>query len=712
MTFLSLGWLLGLPLVLLPIIIHLLNRFRHRAVDWAAMDFLLKALSKQRRRLEMETLILLAVRTLAVLLLVLAMARPLATGTARLLAGSAERRLALLVDNSASMAATSQNGDTLLASCVNAARETVERVVVCRQADLIAFADKTKTVFQGSPSRLVADAEAVFGRVAQGYGKGSPAAALDRALKLAESAPEAAYTITLFTDAQRSNWRSTPASRWQALARRALELENTPALVVVVDRPRMTNNPAIVSAEVPGWSLMSPDQVTVSVQIANHGTEAGQTQLALYDADNLLVQPRQIDLGPGQSTVLELELAPSDIQTGRLRCELSSDAFEMDNRRFLVFNEEMKPRILIVNGEPASTSSEDEVFRLKTLLAPKANGASETVGTRVIASGHLASTELQPFQAVVLANVRELKSAESKQLADFVTSGGYLIVFLGDRVNAGNYNKILFAGQTRLIPAKLKKARTTDPLPMRIPETPDDILSRLRRFGMKLNNIRTHTFFEIDKATLSDRTTVLATFADENSSPAVLRQPVGRGFVVLITTTADTEWGNLPLDPSGAILIHELIAEATQTKARTSCIEVGQPIRVDWTLEHADGKFTVTDSRGTSTRVNVKPRSGRYRLVVSHTEAPGFYEVASRDKRELLAANISPDESDMSALSEAQIQALLPGLTVKVAKTSAANRAAIIAEGEQGALWPALVAIALGLFVAELAMAQHFSRMR
>src|SRR5438270_11708352 len=58
----------------LPVIIHLLNRKRFRIVTWAAMRFLLAAQKKNTRRMRIEQLILLAIRTLIVLLLVCAMA--------------------------------------------------------------------------------------------------------------------------------------------------------------------------------------------------------------------------------------------------------------------------------------------------------------------------------------------------------------------------------------------------------------------------------------------------------------------------------------------------------------------------------------------------------------------------------------------------------------------------------------------------------------
>ena len=77
-------------LIALPIIIHLLNRRRFKTVTWAAMDFLMRAMRKNRRRLEFEQWILLAMRCLLVFLLRLVLARPM--GCEKIVAGRANRR--------------------------------------------------------------------------------------------------------------------------------------------------------------------------------------------------------------------------------------------------------------------------------------------------------------------------------------------------------------------------------------------------------------------------------------------------------------------------------------------------------------------------------------------------------------------------------------------------------------------------------------------
>src|ERR1043166_3023581 len=55
-------------LISAPIIIHLINRMRFRRIRWAAMEFLLKAQKRMRKRLIIEQLILLALRCLLVAL--------------------------------------------------------------------------------------------------------------------------------------------------------------------------------------------------------------------------------------------------------------------------------------------------------------------------------------------------------------------------------------------------------------------------------------------------------------------------------------------------------------------------------------------------------------------------------------------------------------------------------------------------------------------
>ena len=75
MQFLSPFLLPGLILAGVPILIHLLNRRRFIVVDWAPMKYLKLTIRTNRRRMQIEQLILLALRTLLMILIVLTVAR-------------------------------------------------------------------------------------------------------------------------------------------------------------------------------------------------------------------------------------------------------------------------------------------------------------------------------------------------------------------------------------------------------------------------------------------------------------------------------------------------------------------------------------------------------------------------------------------------------------------------------------------------------------
>src|SRR4030081_3242128 len=96
----------GAALVSIPIIIHILNRRRFKVVSWAAMEHLLQAMRKNRRRLKFEQWLLLATRCALLVLLGAALARPLScdNNTLASLAGQRNGLHVLVIDNSYSMA--------------------------------------------------------------------------------------------------------------------------------------------------------------------------------------------------------------------------------------------------------------------------------------------------------------------------------------------------------------------------------------------------------------------------------------------------------------------------------------------------------------------------------------------------------------------------------------------------------------------------------
>jgi hypothetical protein len=103
MIFLQPWLLLALPLVLLPVIIHLINQWRFQTIPWAAMMFLLAAHKMARGYSRIRQWLIMLLRVLAIAALLFAVSRPLAGGWLGLAAGEQGDTTLILLDRSPSM---------------------------------------------------------------------------------------------------------------------------------------------------------------------------------------------------------------------------------------------------------------------------------------------------------------------------------------------------------------------------------------------------------------------------------------------------------------------------------------------------------------------------------------------------------------------------------------------------------------------------------
>jgi hypothetical protein len=110
MSFLQPVLLAALPLVALPIIIHLINQRRYQTIRWGAMMFLLAANRMSRGFARLRQWLIMAFRMAAIAGLIFAISRPLAGGWLGLTAGGRPDTTIVILDRSPSMQESSQGG--------------------------------------------------------------------------------------------------------------------------------------------------------------------------------------------------------------------------------------------------------------------------------------------------------------------------------------------------------------------------------------------------------------------------------------------------------------------------------------------------------------------------------------------------------------------------------------------------------------------------
>jgi hypothetical protein len=135
MSFLAPLFFIGLGAIVVPILVHLIQRERKRVVEFPSLMFIQKIPYQSVRRRRIRHWFLLLMRAAAIALIVAAFARPFFPGgVSALAAAGGNRELAILLDNSASMG----YGDRWQRA-VDAARRAVDSMTTGDRATLVLF---------------------------------------------------------------------------------------------------------------------------------------------------------------------------------------------------------------------------------------------------------------------------------------------------------------------------------------------------------------------------------------------------------------------------------------------------------------------------------------------------------------------------------------------------------------------------------------------
>jgi hypothetical protein len=640
-------WMLwALPAVLLPLIIHLLNRLRYKTVHWGAMIFLLKANRSATRRAKIRQYLLLACRMLIILFLIWAMARPLIGGWLGAAAGGAPETVVILLDRSASMEARggeqpeSKRGHALALLAQAAKQSAGSRFVllenVLRQPLEIADASALASMQMAEPTDTAADIPAMF------------RAALDY---LATNKPGSAE-VWLASDLQTSNWRPESAE-WQDVAARFAGL------------------PQEVRVRILDLSAPPGHNVSVAVKAADlrvRDAKSGKAQLSLSlelkaDAERKGAVPllitrdgakSQIDLSLNsavQRQTLKFELPK--IEPGWGKVELPADDALTDNAAYFVFAPPVPLRATIV-GEGQSAQ------RLQFAAAP-----DKTRTDRIAELVAVSRAEAINWKesALIVWTGSPPNEAVAKLLQSWVEGGGVLLCFPpGGDAGSGPLGIAWSASE-----AAQKDA------PFRVTAW-DDLDGPLARTdsGAALPLAR----LEVQRRQLpatDDTTHVFATFAD--GRPFLAGRKLGAGRIFTCATQPDAEWGSLGEGFVLLPMVQRLLALGGQRLSPPTMALAGewQPDPEEtWTAVETD-----------------KRRDWRWHA--------GVYQSGTRR----IALN-RPDSEDAPELVE---RTRLPELLRGVKLTVMAGALELKADRLQSEIWPAMILVAMLCMCAEMLLA-------
>lgn len=432
MSFLQPWMLFALPVIALPIIIHLINQWRYRTVRWGAMRFLLAATRMSRGYARIRQWLILAARTLAIGGLIFAVSRPLSSGWLSLAAGGRVDTTIVVLDRSPSM---QQKGRGTPQSKLDAGLKQLQTTLGLLRSNrwiLIDSVHNKPIEFDavGALSELV-EVEPVSASA-------DMPALLQTAFEYIRDNRSGRSEVWILSDVRRNDW-DADGSRWSAIRDSFLELPQTVRFHLLGYPDIDSGNRSIRVTEARRARTASGYELLLSLRIEQSSADEGTEKI-----------PVQIEIAGGRSEFLvELTGTETDIRNhavpldgpsprGWGRVSLPTDSNPTDDEFFFVFDQPPPRKSLIVTDDP-------EGIRPLVLAASIPAEDDVQTGVETLAADQLAGVDWEGI-ALVLWQAPLPTGTFARELEFFVRRGGMLLCFPPDEPDDATFAGIAWTG--------------------------------------------------------------------------------------------------------------------------------------------------------------------------------------------------------------------------------------------------------------------------
>ena len=675
MTFLAPLFLAGLVALGIPVLIHLIQRERKNVVTFPSLMFIRRIPYSSIRRRRIHNWALLLLRLAALALIVAAFARPFLRSTSLVAAAGGARDAIILLDRSYSMG----HGDQW-DRAKRAAVDAIDKLADGDRGTLIVFAGSAEIAVQPTNDKGRLRSEVTAAQLSSGATRFGPALKLAGSLLAASNMPR--REVILISDFQRSGW--SPGD--------GLRLPTGTVLTPVSVQGGTVKNLAVTPVTIQRDTSSGQDRITVTTGVLNRSEEAVTDLPVSLELDGHVAQSVRVSVQPNGSASATFPPSTLIAPNTRGTVRIGDDGLARDNAFYFVLSPPKPVPVTLVGG---TRGARDTMLYLARALAIGETPRFE-VGTR---TAEELTDEVLGRSRIVILNDASPSEAVAARLKRFVDNGGGLLVVYGSQAAwPASAADLLPATPAGTVDRSRGAAGTLGNLefghaifePFRAPRSGDFSAAR---------------FYSYRSVTPAKDAQTLARFDD--GAPAVVERAVGRGRVLLWTSTLDLYWNDLALKPVYLPFVHQLARRLADYRERANWATVGQVI--DLSQEGDPTKQRVALAPG-GQRIPLEGETGR----VLELNEQGYYEIREQGRQSqlvtLVASNVELAESDRTAVDPAEIVAAVVG--GPAAPTGRGDQTPIPDEAQEKAqrLWWYLLFAGILLLTGESVLAHRLSR--
>jgi len=563
-TFLHPAFLFGCLAALIPLLVHLFDRRRPRHVPFGAIAFVLKSQKRTASRLKLKRLLIYALRTLILLALPIALARPeWKRDTVASTSSAGPSATAIILDGSLSMRWTA-------AATIGSATSNFERARDEAKAALRELAPEEPATLVWCDAHPVPPGAPTFERqrlmarldeVQPTYEPADLNRCLELAARALEDSPLPGKRMVVVSDFAMSSMRLEAAPPTV----KGLKEEQLRPEIVLRDAAAKEQLPnhALVDMKAEPALQVGPRAWQFTFTARNFSSEAAKDLELQLKVDGVVVSKGFLDL-PANGTA-QKTLSHRFDGTGKVAVVegvLAPDALPADDTRVVVLPVPKDLKALVVNGAPSPQKTRDEAFFTEAALT--AAGSPVRPVTRDAEAAW--REDFAAFDVVLLLNVEVPGPEVAAKLTAFVEAGGGLFISAGDRVDPDAWNAALGP----VLPRQLRVVKTA------VEPTAVDASTRAAKLsqvalthpvlapfsGRAREGLMSARFFRYvlleGESAQAGSGEVLASLDDGAPVLAVARR--GKGRVALFTSTVDRDWSDFAIRTSFLPLIQRMAA--------------------------------------------------------------------------------------------------------------------------------------------------------
>lgn len=273
LTVLNPFFLSWLPLAALPVLFHLFFRLKRKARPFPTLMFFQRLAPQLNARRRLREWLILLLRTLLILFLLLALARPVWFGHGH----AGQMAVVLLIDNSGSMSGAAENGRTKLKQAVDGARDILAELNAGDRAGIVLLVPDPAAPLPAGLTDDKAALKLALDGIAETEASGSVAAAVDRATRMLETSTTARREIQIFSDLQQEKWGHPPVNPSAPPTRLEVVVHRVPS------PPGESQNVVLTQVVIPARPVVAGRRFPVQVRLANPGLTQAQVRLNWLD---------------------------------------------------------------------------------------------------------------------------------------------------------------------------------------------------------------------------------------------------------------------------------------------------------------------------------------------------------------------------------------------------------------------------------------------